>query len=174
MKVSLCLQRTEQKLSADTPGLNEGPRININPRGFKGPVQPTTTVAPPVLDRPTQAPTVSPDLSDLANQASSPVFDVPGIDTSDLESSPPKIKKKVDPIYPQNAKRAEKEGTVKLQATIGTDGIPKNIVAITKPGFGFEGAAIDALKKWRFVPGKKKGKDAAMTISLEIVFKLDD
>ena len=158
------------ELNTETPGLSEGPRINLT-RGMRNPVQPTTTVGPPKLDRPTQVPTVSPDLSNLANEASNPVFDVPGIDTSDLESSPPKVKKKVDPIYPQNAKRAEKEGTVKLQATIGTDGIPKNIVALTNLGFGFENAAISALKKWRFIPGKKKGKDAEMTIILPIVFE---
>ncbi len=158
------------ELNTETPGLREGPRINLT-RGMRNPVQPTTTVGPPKLDRPTQVPTVSPDLSNLANEASNPVFDVPGIDTSDLESSPPKVKKKVDPIYPQNAKRAEKEGTVKLQATIGTDGIPKNIVALTNLGFGFENAAISALKKWRFIPGKKKGKDAEMTIILPIVFE---
>ncbi len=161
------------ELNTETPGLREGPRINLT-RGMRNPVQPTTTVAPPKLDRPTQAPTVSPDLSNLANETSTPVFKVPGIDTTDLESSPPKYKKKVDPTYPDTAKRAGKEGTVKLQATIGTDGIPKNIVALTNLGFGFEDAAIAALKKCRFVPGKKKGKDAEMTVSIPIQFKLDD
>ncbi len=157
---------------SETLGLDPGPRINV-PRTRKSPVETTTPVLTPKPDRP-QGATFSPDLSNLPTETSNPILNVPDIDTSDLESSPPKVKKKVDPIYPQNAKRAEKEGTVKLQATIGTDGIPKNIVALTKPGFGFEDAAIDALKKWRFVPGKKKGKDAEMTVSIDIQFKLDD
>ena len=157
---------------SETPGLDSGPRINI-PRTPKSPVDTTTPFSPPKVDRP-ESPTFSPDLSDLPTEASNPILNVPDIDTSDLESSPPKYKKKVDPTYPDTAKRAEKEGTVKLQATIGTDGIPKNIVAITNLGFGLEDAAIDALKKCRFIPGKKKGKDAEMTVSLPIQFKLDD
>ena len=157
----------------DTPGLNAGPRVNINPRSMKGPVQLSTSVSPPTFERPTQAPSTTPDLSSLAT-TNTPVLKVPDIDTSQTGNAPPKVTKSVKPIYPKNAKRAEKEGTVKLQATIGTDGIPKNIVALTKIGFGFEDAAIDALKKWRFIPGKKKGKDAEMTVSIDIQFKLDD
>lgn len=158
--------------NTDTPGLNEGPRININPGRIKRPDPPTTNVSPPKLDPPKLGPTV--DITDLATEASNPILDVPDIDTSDLESSPPKYKKKVEPIYPNNAKRAGKEGTVKLQATIGTDGIPKNIVALTNLGFGLEDAAIEALKKCRFIPGKKKGKDAEMIVKLPIQFKLDE
>ena len=157
---------------SETPGLEPGPRINI-PRTPKSPVDTTTPFSPPKVDRP-ESPTFSPDLSDLPTEASNPILNVPDIDTSDLESSPPKYKKKVDPTYPDTAKRAEKEGTVKLQATIGTDGIPKNIVALTNLGFGLEDAAIAALKKCRFIPGKKKGKDAEMTVNLPIQFKLDD
>lgn len=157
----------------ETPGLNAGPRVNINPRSMKGPVQPSTSAITPSLERPTQAPSHTPELS-LTTDANAPDLKVPEIDTSQAGTSPPKAKKTVKPTYPKNAKRAAKEGTVKLQATIGTDGIPKNIVALTKVGFGFEDAAIDALKKWRFIPGKKKGKDAEMTISLDIQFKLDD
>lgn len=160
--------------TTDTPGLNEGPRVVINPRSMKGPVQPTnTTVGPPKIDRPKQGPTVS-DLTNLVPKAGAPDLNVPTIDTGQVGDEPPRISKQIKPTYPKNAKRAEKEGTVKLQATIGTDGIPKNIVALTKLGFGFEDAAIKALKKWRFIPGKKKGKDAEMTVSLDIQFKLDD
>jgi protein TonB len=61
-----------------------------------------------------------------------------------------------------------------LQATIGIDGIPKDIVAVTKLGFGFEEAAIAALKKWKFIPAKKKGKDVERRINIPIEFKLED
>ncbi len=159
-------------LAPETPGLNEGPRINVNPRNVIGPVQPTKTPIPS-FEGPSKNPTPAPDLTDLKPQVGSPNLKVPEIDTSPGNTAPT-ITKRVEPTYPQKAKRAEKEGTVKLQATIGTDGIPKNIVALTKPGFGFEDAAIAALKKWRFIPGKKKGKNAEMTVSIDIQFKLDD
>ncbi len=159
-------------LTPETPGLSEVPRINVNPRRVQGPVQPETSPIPQ-LERPKQAPSDTPDII-LPPDTDGPGLKVPEIDTSDPGDTKPQIKKKVEPIYPKNAKRAEKEGTVKLQATIGTDGIPKNIVALTKLGFGFEDAAIAALKKWRFIPGKKKGKDAEVTVILPVVFKLDD
>ena len=160
--------------NTDTPGLNEGPRINITPGRIKNPDPPTTGgVPPPKIGRPGTGnpdPPVfePPDVDSLGPN------DVPGFPEREVGNENPRVTKKIEPTYPKTAKRAEKEGTVKLQATIGTDGIPKNIVALTKLGFGFEDAAIKALKKWRFIPGKKKGKDAEMTVSLEIVFELDD
>ena len=157
--------------NTETPGLNDGPRVIINPGRIKSPVPPTTTVKPPKIDRP---PGNTPAPEFIPPGTSSPGPRVPDFDTSQVGNEPPKITKRIKPVYPKTAKRAEKEGTVKLQATIGTDGIPKDIVALTKLGFGFEDAAINALKKWRFIPGKKKGKDAEMTVSLEIKFELDE
>ncbi len=159
--------------TTDTPGLNEGPRVVINPGRINGPVPPTTTtLAPPKLERPKHGPTG--DFKDIAPEASGGILKNIDIDITQAGNEPPKITKKIKPTYPKTAKRAEQEGTVKLQATIGTDGIPKNIVALTKLGFGLEDAAINALKKWRFIAGKKNGKDAEMTVILPIEFKLEE
>ena len=159
-------------LNLETPGLNEGPRVVINPGRIKNPVAPTTTTfTPPKLERPDQGPSVDLDLGPEASGVGLKDID---IDITKAGNEPPKITKKIKPTYPKTAKRAEKEGTVKLQATIGTDGIPKNIVALTKLGFGLEDAAINALKKWRFIAGKKNGKDAEMTVILPIEFKLEE
>ena len=154
----------------ETPGLNAGPRIFTNPRKVPGPVQ-TETSPIPEIERPPQAPPFTSKFDEFDPDTEGPR--VPPIPTPDGDTDP-KIKESVKPTYPKNAKRAEKEGTVKLQVTIGTDGIPKNIVALTKLGFGLEDAAIAALKKWRFIPGKKKGKDAEMTVNIPFKFKLDE
>lgn len=160
--------------NADTPGLNDGPRIIINPGRFKSPDPPNTGgVPPPKIGRPGTG-NPSPPVFDPPNVDNPGPNDVPGFKDRQVGNENPRVTKKIEPTYPKNAKRAEKEGTVKLQATIGTDGKPKNIVALTNLGFGLEAAAINALKKWRFIPGKKKGKDAEMTVSLEIKFELDD
>ena len=159
------------EFTPETPGLNEGPRIITNPTRVQGPVQPETSPIPG-LEPPKHAPSNTPDIVLPPDTDGPRVPDPPDIPSQD--DSLPKAKKSVKPTYPKNAKRAEKEGTVKLQVTIGTDGIPKNIVALTKLGFGFEDAAIAALKKWRFIPGKKKGKDAEMTVNIPFQFKLDE
>ncbi|MCE2414998.1 TonB family protein [Candidatus Poribacteria bacterium] len=69
--------------------------------------------------------------------------------------------RKVDPIYPESARLSHKEGLVVLEATIGTDGIARNIKVIKVievSGLGCEEAAITALKASRFVPAKQ-GKE---------------
>ncbi|MXV77734.1 TonB family protein [Candidatus Poribacteria bacterium] len=89
------------------------------------------------------------------------------------EVTPPRIKNLVKPVYPQQAKRLEKEGTVKLQASIDINGIPKNIVALTTLGFGLEAAAIEALKQSTFHPAIKNGKPIKVTVQIPFDFKLD-
>lgn len=68
---------------------------------------------------------------------------------------------KVDPIYPESARLSHKQGLVVLEATIGIDGIARNIEVIKVievSGLGCEEAAITALKASQFVPAKQ-GKE---------------
>lgn len=152
----------------------EGPRVNTIPKGLRGPVQPTQPTVKPTFERPAQESSSLDDLTNTTKLEGGHTLKVPEIDTKQPGSSPPKAKYAPEPTYPKNAKRANKEGTVKLEATVGKDGVPKNIVALTTLGFGFEEAAIAALKKWRFIPAKEKDKDVEKRVKLEIVFKLDD
>lgn len=153
----------------------EGPRVKAIPKGLRGPVQPTQPTVKPTFERPAQDNSSLGDLSNTTNPSDGPGLTVPpDFDPTEAGSSNPKLIKDVEPIYPKNAKRAQKEGTVTLQATIGTDGIPKNIVAITSIGFGLEEAAIAAFKKCRFIPAKKKGKDVEITVTRKFEFELDD
>ena len=80
----------------------------------------------------------------------------------------------VKPDYPKQAKQAEKKGIVRLQATIDENGVPKDIKPLTKLGFGLEQAAIEALRKTRYVPAKKNGKAVAVTVNIPFEFKLED
>ena len=86
---------------------------------------------------------------------------------------PPRFKKSAKPEYPIDAKKAGKEGKVVLQATIDVNGIPLNIVALTKLGFGFEEAAIEALKKSSFYPATEKGKPISVAVRIPYEFKLE-
>jgi protein TonB len=167
------LSTTDTNFAPVDPGLGEGPRINVIKRGVRRPIQsPQTSIAPPIVrPRPTDP---NPELSNPPKPIDNSILEAPDIDTTQVGTEPPKAKYAPEPIYPKNAKRAGKEGTVKVKATIGIDGIPKNVVATTKLGFGFEEAAIATFKKWRFIPGKKSGKEVEMTVSIDIQFKLDD
>ena len=66
--------------------------------------------------------------------------------------------RKVDPIYPESARLSHKQGLVVLEATIGVDGIARNIKVVKVvevSGLGCEEAAVAALKASQFVPAKQ-------------------
>ena len=84
----------------------------------------------------------------------------------------PQYKSKVEPKYPEVAAKAGKEGQVILQATIDENGIPRDIVAITNIGFGFEEAAIAALKQTTFRPATKGGNPINLQVEIPYSFTL--
>ncbi|MCY4553251.1 MAG: TonB family protein [Candidatus Poribacteria bacterium] len=86
----------------------------------------------------------------------------------------PTYKFRVEPKYPDTAKKAKKEGTVILQLTIDENGLPKDIVALTSLGFGLEEAAIEATKKMTFHPATKGGTPISLeNVQIPYEFKLE-
>ncbi len=160
-------------LSGVGPTLNEVPKLSGLGEALNRPIQSVDTVVSPTLERPT---TQGGPIADLksAEPDNSPTLIVPEIDTSGSDVTPPRIKVSRKPEYPKNAKRAEKEGTVILQATVGVDGYATNITALTEFGYGLEEAAINALKKFRFEPAVKKGEKIEHLVQIPFEFKLEE
>lgn len=94
--------------------------------------------------------------------ASAEVSELPSVPAlQDEPTQDARFFRKVDPIYPESARLSHQEGLVVLEATIGTDGIARNIKVVKVieiSGLGCEEAAITALKASRFVPAKR-GKE---------------
>ena len=84
--------------------------------------------------------------------------------------------RKAKPKYPEAARRAQREGIVELECTVGVDGRATDIKVIKEEpkGFGFGEAAIEALKKWRFTPAKKGSESVPQRVKIPIRFTLDD
>ena len=156
-----------------TPGADEGPRLIDVPRDF---VKPTTTIEPetraPGFEIQREAPTLIEKLDTSAPD------DSLGLDNVNFKSEPgvvrPQYKIKVEPKYPEAASKAGKEGQVLLEATIDENGIPRDIVAKTDIGFGFEEAAIAALKKTTFRPATKGGNPISLQVEIPYSFTLKD
>lgn len=155
------------------PALNAGPKLSDIPNRINRPIQPVKTNVKPTLDRPTTQGGPIIDL-EVPDSADGPTLKIPEITVTQEGMEAPRPKNQVKPTYPKNARRAQKEGKVVLIATIGLDGIPKNIVAVTTLGFGFEEAAIAALKRTRYFPAKKNGKEIEFTVKIPFEFKLED
>ena len=96
------------------------------------------------------------------------------LDLVKTETIPQQSKPIVKPAYPKMAKLLKKEGKVILRATIDTDGIPKEITVLTNLGFGLEEAAIEALKKSRYIPAKKNGNAIARLVEIQFEFKIQE
>ena len=156
-----------------TPGTDEGPRLIDVGRDF---AKPTTTLEPetkaPGFEIQREAPTLMEKLDTPAPD------DALGLDSVSFESEPgvvrPQYKFKVEPKYPEAASKAGKEGEVLLQATIDENGVPQDIVAKTDIGFGFEAAAIAALKKTTFRPATKGGNPISLQVEIPYSFTLKD
>jgi protein TonB len=76
------------------------------------------------------------------------------------------------PIYPQAARRMNKEGRVLLRLTIDSSGKLNNLEVVEGAAFGFTEAAIDAVKKSTFIPAKKDGMTVKAKAILSVRFNL--
>ena len=166
-------QGTDATIDLSEPTADAGPKIIEVERNFGQPIrslEPETKA--PVLELQREAPS-------LINKLDTDVLnDGPGLGGVDLETEPgvtkPQYKFRVEPKYPESAKKAEKEGEVILQTTIDEKGIPQNIKALTNLGFGLEEAAIAALKKTTFRPAMKGGEALSMQVEIPYKFTFKD
>lgn len=78
------------------------------------------------------------------------------------------------PPYPDEAKKNEIEGPVRLRVTIDPEGRVTDAVVISGPGYGLEEAArVAMLKHYRFKPAMKGGEPVGTTIVYTMTFLLD-
>jgi protein TonB len=80
------------------------------------------------------------------------------------------IQKKI--VYPEIAKRAGVEGKVYVLAFVDESGAVTDAKIIKGIGAGCDEAALDAVKKTKFKPGKQRGKAVRVQVSIPVVFKL--
>jgi protein TonB len=75
-------------------------------------------------------------------------------------------------VYPEIAKRAGVEGKVYVLAFVDETGTVTNAKIIKGIGAGCDEAALSAVMKTKFKPGKQRGKPVKVQVSIPIVFKL--
>jgi len=77
--------------------------------------------------------------------------------------------RKVDPVYPESARRANIQGVVVLDAVIAADGSVVNLHPLSGPD-SLTSAAMDAVRGWRFRPYRIQGEAAPVETSLVVEF----
>jgi TonB family protein len=86
--------------------------------------------------------------------------------------SAPSILVKVDPEYSEEARKAKYSGVVLLSIVVDEHGLPRDIKVIRPLGLGLDQKAVEAVQRWRFVPGRKGGRPVATQATVEVSFRL--
>lgn len=78
------------------------------------------------------------------------------------------------PAYPSLSKRMGEQGRVLVRAFVDTKGMPSRVEVAQSSGFDrLDKTAVDTVRRWRFVPGKRGGEPLAMWVEVPIVFELN-
>lgn len=82
------------------------------------------------------------------------------------------LETKVNPRYPPSAKAAGIQGTVVLDATITTEGVPVDLRVVSSPSNDLTQASIDAVRQWRYRPTLLNGEPVEVETTININFTL--
>lgn len=96
------------------------------------------------------------------------VFDISMLDQQ------PVARFQARPQYPFEMRRAGISGEVVVDFIVDTNGDVQNAYALRSSQREFEAAAVQAVSKWKFKPGRKGGRDVPTHMQVPIVFTLNE
>lgn len=129
----------------------QAPALPDAPRGESAPQPPAPPVAAPVMAS-TAAPTAAVQL--------------PSSDAEYLQNPKPE--------YPRLSRKLGEQGKVVVRVLIAVDGTAQQVELKQSSGFDrLDTAAMDVVRKWRYVPGKRGGVPEAMWFNVPITFALE-
>jgi len=150
---------------------------------------PTPTPLPPT-ETPTETPTATPTATSTPTPRPPtptpvpptatpiPPTPTPSVRTGDIVGPGPGVRvpvliDQVEPRYPPVARQMRASGSVDLQALVGTDGSIEQVrvLKVSRPGLGFETAAEEAVRQWRYKPATKHDVKVRMWVTIHIPFR---
>jgi protein TonB len=79
------------------------------------------------------------------------------------------------PRYPAAAARLRESGRVLLTVAVSAAGVPDRVEIATSSGSPrLDQAALDTVRRWRFVPARQGDQPVAATVTVPLVFRLDE
>lgn len=77
------------------------------------------------------------------------------------------------PTYPASSKRLGEAGTVLLRVTVDENGRPESVKVATSSGFErLDRAAVDAVRRWKFVPARQGDRPVKAAVLVPLEFQL--
>ncbi len=146
------------------------PQPQVAPQLHPTPVVSTTApseaapIVPAAAPTPVAAP--APTGNQRPNTQTAPVVSMPSSDADYLNNPAPP--------YPRMSRRMGEQGTVVVRVFINAEGRAEKAEIRTSSGYTrLDEAALDTVKRWRYVPGKRAGLPEAMWFNVPIRFVLD-
>jgi periplasmic protein TonB len=109
-----------------------------------------------------------PENRDMSRFRGMEVFDISKLDQI------PQPRLQVRPQYPFEMRRAGIAGEVVVDFIVDTNGDVQNAYAVRSSQREFEAAAVQAVSKWKFRPGRKGGRNVNTHMQVPIVFTLNE
>jgi protein TonB len=79
------------------------------------------------------------------------------------------------PRYPSDALRRGESGTVLVRVEVDVNGAPAGVALVQRSGSrDLDRAAMEAVRKWRFMPAQRDGQAIASSLVIPIDFKADE
>lgn len=93
---------------------------------------------------------------------------------SDPGVEEPKLVKRVDPVYPEGARKALLSGQVVLEVVLDRQGIPHapTVAEMTEGCEELAAAAVEAVLQWRYEPARLDGAPVPVYFSVTVQFRL--
>lgn len=78
------------------------------------------------------------------------------------------------PVYPPLARRLGEQGKVLLRVSVGAQGLPESIdVKTSSNSPRLDEAALEAVRRWRFVPARQGDTPISSWVTVPVVFSLE-
>ena len=87
---------------------------------------------------------------------------------------PPVPVRTVAPDYPRDLREQKVSGVVMVKCTIDEQGNVSETEVSKSSNEGFDKFAVDALRKWKFKPGRQDGSPVAMTVTIPVKFVAEE
>lgn len=151
-------------VKAKTPVLPPPPQPMAIADPTPSPNAPTGVLTPQLPAPPITAPVAAAPVAPPAPPAP-PKVELPSSDADYLQN--PK------PVYPRLSERLHETGRVVYSVLISAEGLPLSAQLVKSSGFDrLDQAALTAIMKWRYVPGKRNGVPTAMSFNVPILWEL--
>lgn len=158
-----------EKINSDI----EEPEITRPANGDVKPISPSSTnsseeeaAAPTDIITPAGEPSTQ-----LAGMLSAPT-NLPALGLRVSQGAiPPKLERRVEPVYPAQAKAMRIEGPVVLRAEVNQDGTVGK-VEVLKGSPLLAQAAMSAVRQWRYRPSELNHRPVASTTDVTVMFRL--